>query len=62
MTEEGKNKVKRALELQNEISKINKEIYRLKRLRDEAVAELTPIMENPYIYDKVEGLKQGGIL
>lgn len=62
MTENGKAKVKRALELQAEISRINKEIMHLKRLRDEAAAELTPIMDDPYIYDKVEGLKMGGIL
>lgn len=48
-------KVKRALELEREMSRLNGE---LKRVRE----EYTKIMDDPYIYDKVNGLKMGGIL
>lgn len=62
MTENGKAKVKRALELQSEISKINGQIAELKIKRNELAAELKPIMDDPYLYDKIEGLKMGGII
>ena len=62
MTEEGRKKVKRALLLQQKISTINKQIYELEKERDELMEELKPIMDNPYYYDKIEGLKMGGII
>lgn len=62
MNEELKAKVKRALELQADISSLNKQIYALKKIRDDLAAELKPIMDDPYIYDKVEGSKRGGII
>lgn len=49
------DKVKRALELQQQMSDLNKALK-------EAKAEYQSIMSDPYIYDKVEGLKQGGII
>ena len=62
MTEEGKKKVRRALLLQQKISNINKQIRSLEKERDGYAEELKPIMDNPYYYDKVEGLKHGGII
>lgn len=69
MTEAGKAKVKRALELQNEISKINAERYelirRVKQLEaklEKPASELNEIMKDDYICDKVNGLRMGGIL
>ena len=55
MTEKGKSKVKRALELQSQMAKLNTELKASK-------AEYDDIMSNEYIYDKVMGLKMGGIL
>ena len=49
------NKVKRALELQAEMAKLNAELKKAK-------AEYSEIMDDPYIYDKVVGLKYNGIL
>ena len=55
MTDNGKAKVKRALELEREMSRLNKELQKAK-------AEYEEIMKNDYIYDKVMGLRMGGIL
>ena len=62
MKEELKKKVRRALLLQQKISNINKQIHALEKERKPLADELGKIMENPYIYDKVEGLKHGGII
>lgn len=44
-------KVRRALELQSKQNKTHEEKLEYKIL-----------MQDPYLYDKVEGLKQGGII
>ena len=53
--EKVKAKVKRALELQAEMAKLNTELKAAKE-------EYEQIMENEYIYDKVMGLRMGGII
>lgn len=55
MTESGKAKVKRALELQKRLTELNRE-------RRAVTKELNEIMDDPYICDKVNGLKMGGII
>lgn len=50
-----KAKVKRALELQQKMSKANAEMKEMKK-------EYELLMSDPYLYDKVNGLKEGGIL
>lgn len=50
-----KETVKRVLELEEKMASLRKDL----RLVQEEYNEL---MENPYIYDKVNGLKQGGII
>lgn len=50
VSEKAYNKIKRAVELQS------------KKRTPEENEELKAIMSDPYIYDKVEGLKMGGII
>ena len=54
-TESLKAKVKRALELQAEMARLNTELKAAKE-------EYNEIMENEHIYDKVMGLRMGGII
>ena len=62
MSENGLAKVHRATELLTEISKINKQIHALEKQREPLSKEYSEIMADPYIYDKVNGLRMGGIL
>lgn len=71
---EFQKKVKRYLELQQQMSALNQikkmcEKYGLVELNDtvnstleEKKKEFQPLVNDPYIYDKAEGLKDGGIL
>ena len=55
MKEKMIEKVKRALELEQEMIRLHKELTEVKE-------EWKDLMSDPYIYDKVYGLKQGGII
>ena len=50
-----REKVKKALELEQEMQKLNRELKKVK-------AEYEAIMSDPYICDKVYGLKMGEII
>ena len=55
MENELHSKVKRALELEQEMIRLHKELTEVKE-------EWKDLMSDPYIYDKVNGLKQGRII